>query len=293
MAEITLKRRGEIQQNIIKVLKESNGPIPARMAIKNIEQIMTLSEFEKSDYPKRPGIRRFDRMVRFHTIPLVKAGWIIKSKGNWEVTDDGKAALSSHIDPEEFCREAMRLYNEWKSDQPSENEIEEEDATAASSTLEEAEENAWTEIQEYLSKMPPYDFQDLVAALLKAMGYHVSWISPPGKDSGIDILAHNDPLGTHTPRIKVQVKRRNDKIGVDGLRSFLAVLGDEDVGIFVSLGGFTSDAENEARTQEKRKVTLLNLEKLFDLWVQYYFDVEEKDKKLLPLRQVSFLDVDV
>jgi restriction endonuclease Mrr len=88
--------------------------------------------------------------------------------------------------------------------------------------------------------MPPYDFQELVAELLKAMGYHVAWVSPPGKDAGIDIVAWVDPLGTRPPRIKVQVKRRTDKVGADGLRSFLAVIGAEDVGIYVAAGGFTT-----------------------------------------------------
>lgn len=42
----------------------------------------------------------------------------------------------------------------------------------ASSTLEEAEETAWNEIEEYLKAINPYDLQKLVAALLRAMGYH-------------------------------------------------------------------------------------------------------------------------
>ena len=122
------------------------------------------------------------------------------------------------------------------------------------------------------------------------MGYFVSWISPPGPDRGIDILAHTDPLGTSTPRIKVQVKRRADsRVDVDGLRSFMALLGDQDVGIFVSPGGFTSNAEVEARTQEKRKITLLDLEQLFDLWVEHYAKIAEEDRKLLPLRPVHYL----
>lgn len=121
------------------------------------------------------------------------------------------------------------------------------------------------------------------------MGYYVSWVAPPGPDKGIDILAHTDPLGTSTPRIKVQVKRREGKISAEGLRSFMAVLGDQDVGIFVSTGGFTSEAESEVRTQERRKVTLLDLEKLFDLWVQHYDKVAEADKRLLPLKGVYYL----
>ena len=91
-------------------------------------------------------------------------------------------------DPEAFYRRAVKLYHEWKASQPGgETETEEElvdgnGAKAASITFEQAEEQAWQEIQQYLREMKPYDFQDLVAALLRAMGYHVSWISPPGKD---------------------------------------------------------------------------------------------------------------
>ncbi len=156
-------------------------------------------------------------------------------------------------------------------------------------TFEEAEESAWADIERQLRSMGPYDFQNLVAALLRAMGYHVSWIAPPGRDGGIDILAHTDPLGINMPRIKVQVKRRTDKISVEGLRSFMAVLGDQDVGLFVAAGGFTREAENEARTQENRKITLLGLEQLFDLWLEHYAKIEEADRQLLPLKPVYFL----
>lgn len=102
-------------------------------------------------------------------------------------------------------------------------------------------------------------------------------------------MAHTDPFGTSVPRIKVQVKRRAAKTTADGLRSFMAVLGEHDVGIFVSSGGFTPDAEMEARTQEKRKITLVNLERLFDLWALHHNNLSEADKYLLPLRSVYYL----
>lgn len=121
------------------------------------------------------------------------------------------------------------------------------------------------------------------------MGYHVSWIAPPGKDGGIDILASIDPLGTRPPRIKVQVKRQIDAVRVDGLRSFMAVLSDDDVGLFVCTGGFTKDAQEEARTQEKRKITLIDLETLFNLWVEYYGKLSDEARKRLPLRPIYFL----
>jgi restriction system protein len=107
----------------------------------------------------------------------------------------------------------------------------------AAATLEEAEEAAWTEIEEYLEKMNPYNFQELVAGLLRGMGYYIAWVSTPGPDRGIDVIAHTDPLGIQGPRIKVQVRRRGDKTTIDGVRSLLALLGEGDVGLFISMGG--------------------------------------------------------
>ncbi len=69
------------------------------------------------------------------------------------------------------------------------------------------------------------------------MVYHVFWVSPPGPDKGVDIIAHSDPLGIQGSRIKVQIKRRADRIKVDGVRSLLALLGEDDAGIFVSAEG--------------------------------------------------------
>ncbi len=73
-------------------------------------------------------------------------------------------------------------------------------------TLAQIEEQAIDGIIQFINKKNPYEFQDLVAALLRAMGYYTPFISPKGKDGGIDIIAYQDPLGTKTPRIKVQVK---------------------------------------------------------------------------------------
>lgn len=291
MAEITTKRRGELVRKVMEVLKDHSEGLQAQDVLKQVEDSITLTPFEQSSYPNNPGVRRFEKIVRFATIGPVKAGWILKSKGRWTVTEQGLKAYKDFKDPEKFTSEARRLYRQWAANRPEPNEEEasEVEATDVSGTYEEAEESAWSSIEQHLVSMSPFDFQNLVAALLRAMGYHVSWIAPPGRDGGIDILAHTDPLGINMPRIKVQVKRRADKIAVDGLRSFMAVLGEQDVGLFVSAGGFTREAENEARTQEKRKITLLGLEQLFDLWLEHYAKVEEADRQLLPLKPVYFL----
>jgi restriction system protein len=294
MAQITQHRYGEFLRKLFELLAKQPDGMLARDAIKALESHFTLTDYENGEYES--GGRRFDKVIRFATLDTVKAGWLVKNKGRWTLTDEGRAALATYKDPEAFAKRALQLYNEWRKSQPATDaeDAEPEDGEKAtekqvSVTFEQAEEQAWDEIASYLQGMPPYEFQELVASLLRAMTYHVSWIAPPGKDGGTDILAWSDPLGTRPPRIKVQVKRQVDKVNVSGLRSFMAILGDDDVGLFVCAGGFTKDAEDEARTQEKRKVTLVDLDRLFDLWVEFYPKLEEAARRRLPLRPIHFL----
>jgi len=294
MAEITKWRTGELLSSVLKVLRDQPEGLPASEVFPAVEALVPPTPFEASDYPTHPGVRRYEKIIRFTTIGAVKAGWLVKSKGTWTITDEGQQALSSFPDPEQLMREADRLYRSWKHAQPNDDastsEVDEEAGASASATLEEAIESAWVEVRTYLEQMNPYDFQDLIAALLRAMDYHVAWVSPPGPDRGLDILAYTDPLGASGLRIKVQVKRvASKKIDVDSVRSFMATLGSQDVGIFISVSGFTKDAERETRSQETRRLTLISPERLFDLWVEHYDSLEESDRQLLPLRPVHYL----
>lgn len=288
------RRQGELVQAVLRYLRDQSEPVQASKVIEHVATSLGMTEEEAADYPNRPGVRRFDKTLRFATIPAVKAGWLLKAKGRWSLTDDGLTALEKYPDPADFMKASVTLYRAWRSNQAvTVEEIDEgdEDEGTAATTLEEAEEAAWSEIADYLTSMPPYDFQEMVAALLTAMGYHVAWVAPPGPDQGVDIVAFTDPLGAEGPRIKVQVKRQSSsKISVDGLRSFMAVLSNNDVGIFVSTGGFTSEAIREARQQDTRRITLIGLEQLFDLWIEHYPAMSEASSQRLPLRPVYFLD---
>ncbi len=302
MAEITRRRTGEFLRELFTILMATPEGMRASEALQLLASRFTLTPYEASNYES--GARRFEKIVRFATVDCVKAGWLVKDKGIWSITEAGQAAHADLQDPEAFYKRACKLYGEWKAAQPDAeagpaaapsganalaDDPEDSNAKTVSVTFEEAEEQAWAEISQYLRAMNPYDFQDPVADLLRAMSYHVAWVSPPGKDGGLDILAWPDVLGTRPPRIKVQVKRQQQAVSVDGLRSFMALLGDDDVGLFVCTGGFTKDAEIEARTQEKRRVTLIGLEKLFDLWEQHYDKLTDPARRRLPLRKISFL----
>ncbi len=295
MAEITRQRSGELIRAVLKVLEGQSDGVVAREVIRRVEILVPPTPFELSDYESNPGSRRFDKIIRFQTICPVKAGWMTKDKGTWKVTPDGIAAEKNFPDDADLTREAVRLYRIWKKGDSisdiGDDEVEEEiDQSYSSVTLEEAEETARQETRDHLSKMNPYDFQELVAALLRAMGYYISWVAPPGPDKGVDIVALTDPLGASGPRIRVQVKRRADKIRVDEVRSFIAVISSTDVGIFfISLGGFTSDAQSEARHQESRRISLFDVDELIDLWTENYSKIPEHSRQLMPLKAIFYL----
>lgn len=289
MAKITRRRRGELMRALFDLLLESSDGLRAGEALARLRERMPPTEYEAGEYAN--GAPRYEKVARFTTIVFVKSGWLVKDSGRWYVSEAGREAFAKFKDPEQFLLQAIAGYRAWKKDQPIvvEEELEEEETEEAGVTLEEAQEQAWAAIEQYLMAMPPYDFQELVAALLRAMGYHVGWIAPPGKDGGVDIVAFNDPLGTRPPRIKVQVKRHQARVSVDGLRSFMAVLGSDDVGIFVNAGGFTKDADEEARRQDSRRVTLLDLERLVALWQEHWPRLDEGARRRLPLTPVYFL----
>jgi restriction system protein len=294
MAEFPFHRRAELMRGLFEILYDANDSLRAVDALTRLRARMPATPFEASEYAR--GGSRYEKLIRFTTIPFVKTGWMVKENGRWYITEEGREALSRQRDPDKFLREAQAGYRRWKEAQPDgplEEPLGDDEEggvrEAAVITMERAAEEAWATIERHLLTMPPYEFQELVAALLRAMGYHVGWVAPPGKDGGVDIVAFNDPLGTRPPRIKVQVKRQQGRVNVDGLRSFMAILGADDVGIFVNAGGFTKDAEDEARGQHSRRVTLVGLERLVDLWTEHLDKLGEAARRRLPLEPVYFL----
>jgi restriction system protein len=63
------------------------------------------------------------------------------------------------------------------------------------------------------------------------MGYYMPFVAPRGKDGGVDIPAYRDPVGSVPPRLKVQVKHREQKVNVSEVRELMGLLAKEgDVG---------------------------------------------------------------
>jgi restriction system protein len=292
MPGINKERVGQIVKEALEVLAENEGHLPTRDVIQKTEKKLKLTEYERAVYEKS-GYIRWQSVLHFYSIDCVKAGWLRKHKGVWYLTDEGRQALK--LDPLSLIQSATEKYKEWRQSQP-EPQLEEvgeptgEPAIARKTAFEQAVSMARAEIEDHIHSLGPYEFQDLVAALLRGMGYYTPFIAAPGKDLGVDILAYKDPFGSTAPRVKVQVKhRRNQKVTAKEVRELVSLLAKEgDAGLIVSSGGFTADAEVEIR-RSARHVEKVDLNDLITLWDDHYDRMKEEDRAYLPLRRVPFL----
>ena len=156
---------------------------------------------------------------------------------------------------------------------------------------EEVRGKAEEQIADKIAHMDPFDFEELVAALLRSMGYFARR-TEKGPDRGVDVIATSDSLGLDSPRIKFQVKQRSQRANVGDLRNFIATLRAPDKGLFVSTGGFTKEALYEAdRAPPGTSVTTLRADEFIELLTEHYDRLEPEARAMIPLKRV-FIPID-
>ena len=278
-----------------KILKKEGGELRGKEVIDRIRENVKFDDYAKHRYEKS-GYIRWESILHFYTVDCIKAGFLRKNKGSWILTDEGEEAIK--LGPEKLLDKVTEKYKEWDANRRKDNKEESDEdeilegdkKQSQEALLQKLEDEASTGIRNFILNINPYEFQNLVAALLEGMGYHVSEIAERGPDGGIDVIAYTDPLGTKQPRIIVQVKHRpNDSISSDEIQKLSGTLKrNTDVGIFVTSGKFSKPAKKEAR-ESREHIELIDFERFLDLWTEYYFKLNDEQKNLLPLHPIYFL----
>jgi len=276
------------------IINENDGEMLGRYVINNIGERLNFNDWESHQYEKS-GYIRWKSILHFFTIDCSKAGFLQKKNAIWYLTPEGEDALK--LGPKGLLDEATWLYKEWRKANPKTkieekqlNDVEDSDIEENSDklTLDQIEQLSIESIKHCIDLKNPYEFQDLVAALLRGMDYYTPFVAPKGRDGGIDIIAYRDPLGTMVPRIKVQVKHRKDSASAPEIQQLKGVLQQSgEVGMFISAGGFTSEAKKEARNSNVH-VELIDLDRFISLWQDFYDKLNDEDKALLPLLPFYF-----
>lgn len=139
-------------------------------------------------------------------------------------------------------------------------------------------------IDDMIVRLDPEEVEDLVASILRAMGYKARRTAM-GPDRGVDVFASPDGLGLEEPRIFVEVKHRKERMGAQEIRSFLGGRSQGDRCLFVSTGDFTKEARYEAE-RSAVPLTLVDLPTLRELLLEHYENGDIEMRRLVPLRRI-------
>ena len=276
---------------VMQEMKRRGGSMPVKELYPFIEASVDLNDWEKERAGKMQYVRWINSF-QFYSIDYAKAGFILKKNGSWYLTPEGESILKGS--PDEVIKAAVKAYHEWKQKNAVADNREEEPAEDApvndvSINLDLLESDAREGIKKFIAAKNPYEFQFMVAALLRAMGYHTPFVAPKGKDGGVDVIAYVDPLGAQMPRIKVQVKHKPEtSVSAGDVRALLGVMREGDIALFVTSGSFSSDARTTATTSPKF-VRLIDGDDFIEMWQEYYDKMTDDDKNMLPLKRIAFL----
>ncbi len=281
----------------LKILKENEGELASSLLMEKLSKRVQLDDWAKGILEKTGNIR-WQSILHFYSIDLIKAGFLIKKKGVWYLTPDGENALK--MGEKDLFKTAQTPYRAWKEKNTKETHTSNKDVSEeeietvsqkVSSLLDGARSKANQSFSKFiLEEFDPYTFQELCGALFRGMGYYTPFIAPKGKDGGVDVIAYKDPIGSSTPHIKIQIKYRQDaKATSQELRQLKGILTNNDIGVFISISGFASDALKEFKHSNPH-IELIDLERFIELWQEFYGKMKDEDKALMPISPVYFVD---
>ena len=291
-------RTADHMQAALRLVHEAGGEMPLRDILSALPSKVALDARDLTVH--ETGGVRWSTALQFYAINYEKAGFIARDRGVWTITPEGVASLSRPA-ADAFAR-GRKAYSAWKASQSTsdptntgQSAVGPTPATQrpASAEADRIEEEARAALARALWALNPYEFQAFVGAVLRGLGYHVGRTSPKGPDGGTDILAFPDPLGAHTPHVRVQVKhRQSQKATRDELASLRGILLPErEIGLFVSSAGFTNEAIIEA-SRGKPHIRLMDLDQVLDAYVENFERLRADDRARLPLRRVYVLAPD-
>ncbi len=234
-----------------------------------------------SEYEHSPSFLADDPNIR-------KVNWIGKvSRDSLSVgTRNSLGSIATlFLVPAEATKEIEEKLNSPDySNQENSLKHDESDGDQVDNIFKETHEKSREFIKDKINKLGWEDMQELIAGVLRAMGYKTR-ISPNGADRGKDIIASPDGLGLESPRIVVEVKHRSQQMGSQEIRSFLGGRHEGDRGLYVSTGGFTKDARYEAE-RARIPLTLIDLDELVQLITDHYEKMDSDTQRLIPLRKI-------
>ena len=164
MSEKKPTRQAEIVFAAMKAIEANGGEMRISDIYATLASSFPLTDYEKEE--TKSGVIRWKAYLNFYSIEVGKVGYLVKKSGIWHLTEEGAKALAAGAGEffADFHGKFSKIQKEHAVSVIEENADQPDD-------LDMLQGQASKGIREYIIKKNPYEFQDLVAALLRAMGY--------------------------------------------------------------------------------------------------------------------------
>lgn len=193
---------------------------------------------------------------------LKNYGAVENSKqGVWTLTSKGAKLLKSgKIDPKEIKKSLSK-----KNGDKGNNEDGEE------------EQKDWREqTSEILHNLDPYAFEKLAQRLLRECGFSDVEVTKKSGDGGIDGTGKLRINGIFSFNVAFQCKRYKGQVGAPQIRDFRGSLGTNiEKSVLITTGTFTREAKEEASSEGKRLIDLMDGEELINKLAEYGIGLNE------------------
>ncbi|MBQ3991407.1 MAG: restriction endonuclease, partial [Bacteroidales bacterium] len=195
---------------------------------------------------------------------LKNYGAVVNSRqGIWALTSKGVEMLKSgNIDPKEIIQYTN------KKQGIAESRIED---------LPQLEKRNWREqVSDILLNLDPYAFEKLAQRLLRECGFSDVIVTKKSGDGGIDGTGKLRIKGIFSFNVAFQCKRYKGQVGAPEIRDFRGSLSTNvEKGVLITTGAFTHAAREEASSEGKRLIDLMDGEELINKLAEYGIGLDE------------------
>ena len=139
------------------------------------------------------------------------------------------------------------------------------------------EKKSWREqITDILLNLDPYAFERLAQRLLRECGFSDVVVTKRSGDGGIDGTGKLRIKGIFSFNVAFQCKRYKGQVGAAAIRDFRGSLGTNiEKGVLITTGAFTRSAREEASSEGKRLIDLMDGEELINKMAEYGIGLNE------------------
>ena len=231
--------------------------------IKNLNLPDAVIEFPHSD---KSSLTEIQYRLAWARTYLKIYGIIEKTqRGVWTILPEHKDIFQVDVDD---CVNTVRSLSSNKSEDkdPKKDEVLEDDGVDL------PEENKpWRErLHNILLTMDPFAFERLAQRLLRESGFCEVEVTRKTGDGGIDGYGRLKINGLFSYKVAFQCKRYSGSVPSSDIRDFRGSLTtDIEKAIFITTGSFSKPAQDEAATQGKLQIDLIDGEDLIDRLAEY------------------------